>query len=73
MEMDRPHIEKTTKYYNQTGFVLEPAGFLPKNTRRRDLEKDWINFGKSSRELVILVKNRRTWNVIVTGLCPHVS
>jgi hypothetical protein len=27
MEMDRPHIEKTLRYYNQTGFVLEPAGY----------------------------------------------
>jgi hypothetical protein len=27
MEMDRPHIEKTTRYYHQTGSVLEPTGY----------------------------------------------
>jgi hypothetical protein len=35
------------------------------------LEKDRINIGKSWRELEILTNDRRTWNVIVTGLCPH--
>jgi hypothetical protein len=42
----------------------------PKNTWRRDLEKDRSNVGKSWRELEILAKDRRTWIVIVTDLCP---
>jgi hypothetical protein len=46
-------------------------GGRSKNTWRRDWEKDWSNIGKSWRELEILAKVRRTWNVIVTGLCPH--
>jgi hypothetical protein len=37
------------------------------------LEKAKSNIGKSWRELEILAKVRRTWNVIVTGLCPHGS
>jgi hypothetical protein len=44
-----------------------------KNTRRRDLEKERSNIGTSWRELEILAKDRRTSNVIVTGLCPHGS
>jgi hypothetical protein len=32
----------------------------PKNTWRRDLEKDKSNIGKSWRELEILAKDRRT-------------
>jgi hypothetical protein len=43
----------------------------PKNKWRRDLEMDRSNIGKSWRELEILVKDRRTRNVIMTGLCPH--
>jgi hypothetical protein len=30
MEMDRPHIEKPTRYYNQTGSILEPAVYEKK-------------------------------------------
>jgi hypothetical protein len=45
----------------------------PKNSRRRDLEEDRSNIGKSWRELETLAKNRRTWNVIVAYLCPHGS
>jgi hypothetical protein len=75
MEMDRPHIEKTTNYYNQTGSFLELTGTRkrgrPKNTRRRDLKKDRSNISKSWRELEILTKYRRTCNAILTGLCPH--
>jgi hypothetical protein len=44
MKIDRMHIEKTARYYHQTGSVLEPAGYekkrRPMNTWRRDLEKD---------------------------------
>jgi hypothetical protein len=43
----------------------------PKNTRGRDLQKEMSNIGKSWRELETLAKDRRAWNVIVTGLCPH--
>jgi hypothetical protein len=43
----------------------------PKNARKKDLENDRSNIGKSWRELEILEKDRRTWNVIVTSLCPH--
>jgi hypothetical protein len=45
----------------------------PMNTWKRDLEKDRRNIGKSWRELEILAKDRKTLNVIVTGLCPHGS
>jgi hypothetical protein len=39
MEMDRPNIEKTTKYYNQTGSVLEPAGYEIKRKTKEYTEK----------------------------------
>jgi hypothetical protein len=45
----------------------------PKNAWRRNLEKDRTNIGKSWRELEIFAKDRRTWNVIVTGPCPYGS
>jgi hypothetical protein len=35
MEMVRPHIEKTTRYYNQTGFALEHAGYEKKEEGQR--------------------------------------
>jgi hypothetical protein len=72
--MDRSHFEKTTKYYNQTwnSQGTRKRGRL-KNIRRRNLEKHRSNFGKSLKELEILAKDRRTWNVIVTGVCPHGS
>jgi hypothetical protein len=63
MEMDRPHIEKTSRYYNRTSSVLEPVGYekkrIPKNARRRDLDKDRSNIGKNVRDLEILTKDRR--------------
>jgi hypothetical protein len=78
MELEMPYIEKTTRYYHQTGTVLEPAGYekrrrRPKNTWRRNLEKDRSNIDKSWRELEILARDRRTCNVIVTDLCPQGS
>jgi hypothetical protein len=30
VEMDRPHIDETTRYYNQISSVLEPAGYEKK-------------------------------------------
>jgi hypothetical protein len=33
MEMDRPHIEKTTRYYHQTGSSLEPVGYEKRRTK----------------------------------------
>jgi hypothetical protein len=37
--MDRPHIEKTTRYYNQTDFVLEPAGYEKKRKTKEYMEE----------------------------------
>jgi hypothetical protein len=31
--MDRPHTEITTRYYNQTGSVLEHAGYEKRKTK----------------------------------------
>jgi hypothetical protein len=39
MEMDRLHIEKTTKYYNQTGSVLVPTGYKKKKKTKEYTEK----------------------------------
>jgi hypothetical protein len=39
MEMDRPHIEKTTRYYNQIGSVLEPTGYEKKRETKEYMEK----------------------------------
>jgi hypothetical protein len=39
MELDRPHIKKTTRYYNQTGSVLEPAGYDKKRITKEYTEK----------------------------------
>jgi hypothetical protein len=51
MEMDRPHIEKTTRYYHHTGSVLEPAGYQKKEEDQRIHGEDtWKRIG------VILVK-----------------
>jgi hypothetical protein len=51
MEMDRPHTEKTTSYYNQTGFVLKPTGYEKiKEDQRIQGEETWKWLG------VILVK-----------------
>jgi hypothetical protein len=33
MEMDRPHIEKTTRHYKQTGSVLDPAEYKKRKTK----------------------------------------
>jgi hypothetical protein len=38
-----PHIEKTTRYYNQTGSVLEPAMHKKKRKTKEYTEK---RFGK---------------------------
>jgi hypothetical protein len=37
--MDRPHIEKTTRYYNQAGSVLEPARYEKKRKTKEYTEK----------------------------------
>jgi hypothetical protein len=48
--MNRPHTEKTIRYYNQTGFVLEPA-------RVREEEEDQRIGGEDTwKKLVILSK-----------------
>jgi hypothetical protein len=74
MNMDRPLIKKTTQYYNHDRLCLGThRRGRPKNTWIRDLEKDRSNIGKSWRELEILPKDRKTRNVIVTGLCLHES
>jgi hypothetical protein len=39
MELDRPHIEKTIRYYNQTGFVLKHAGYEKKRKTKEYMEK----------------------------------
>jgi hypothetical protein len=39
MEMDWPHIEKTTRYYYQTGSDLEPAGYEKKMKTKEHTEK----------------------------------
>jgi hypothetical protein len=53
---------------------LEPTGFEKKRKIKeyivKRLGKKRSNIGKSWRELEIFTKNMRTWNVIVTGLCP---
>jgi hypothetical protein len=43
MEMVKLHIEKTTRYYNQTGSVLEPTGYEQKRKTKEYIEK---RFGK---------------------------
>jgi hypothetical protein len=43
MEMDRPPIEKTTRYYNQNGSVFEPAGYEKKRKTKKYMEN---RFGK---------------------------
>jgi hypothetical protein len=41
MDMDRPHIEKTTRYYmyNQTCSVFEPTGYKKKSNAKEYTEK----------------------------------
>jgi hypothetical protein len=38
-KMDRPHIEKTTRCYNKTGSVLEPARYEKKRKTNEYKEK----------------------------------
>jgi REP element-mobilizing transposase RayT len=37
--MDKPHIEKTTRYYKQTGFVVELTGYEKKRKIKEYMEE----------------------------------
>jgi hypothetical protein len=50
MEIVRPHIEKTTRCYNQTGSVLEPTGYEKKKT------EGYMEMSLGKRMVEILVK-----------------
>jgi hypothetical protein len=63
-------ITKQALFWNPQGTRRKRR---PKNTWRRDMEKDRSNIGTSWRELEIITEDRRASNVIVTGLCPHGS
>jgi hypothetical protein len=39
MDMDRAHIDKTTKYYTQTGSALEFAEYEKKRKTKEYMEK----------------------------------
>jgi hypothetical protein len=39
MEMDRSHIEKTTRYYHMTGSVLEPSEYENKRKTKEYTDK----------------------------------
>jgi hypothetical protein len=45
MKMDRPQIEKTTRYYNQTGSVLELLGY-EKKRKIKEYTKKRLGKGK---------------------------
>jgi hypothetical protein len=51
MKMGRPHIEKTTRYYNQTDSVSEPSGCKKKRKPIIHGEETWKRIG------VIFVKD----------------
>jgi hypothetical protein len=53
MEMDRPHIEKTTNYYYKTSSVLE---FTVNEKPKKVIE--YMEKGLGKKKVVILVK---TW------------
>jgi hypothetical protein len=66
----KPLITRQTLSWNPQGTKRRGR---PQNTWRGDLEKDISNIDKSCRELEILARDRSTWNIIVTGLCPNGS
>lgn len=75
MEMDRSYSSKARGLHNQTGSNMEPQGAQkrgrPRNTWRRDLDKERARMGVTWGEVCKTAEDRNSFRSLIGSLCSQ--